>query len=137
MSADRPVKVLLAEDSEDDRFLMTSAWKEAGIPDPLALVVDGLAAVDRLAASPPDLLILDLKMPGQDGFQVLQWVRLHERLRGLPVIILTASAQPGDVAKAYALGACAFLVKPTRYEELVEIVRGIKAFWLESNRYAP
>lgn len=138
--------ILFADDSVDDRFLMREACTEAGIPDRLADVDDGEAAIvylekaakdrDPRSNQLPQLVILDLNMPRKNGFETLQWIRKSERWQHMPVLILTASAHPGDIRKAALLGANAFLVKPGTARELVEMVEAIKGFWLRFVAYS-
>lgn len=130
-----PAPVLLVDDSPDDRFLFARCWAKAGIPNPLVTVEDGRQAIDRFVAATDAfaLVFLDLKMPVCNGFEVLAWLRAHEGTRRMPVLVLTASEQPGDVERAYELGASGFLVKPSSVEELVELLDAVKRFWLRFN----
>jgi CheY-like chemotaxis protein len=75
-------------------------------------------------------LLLDLKMPGLDGFHVLQWVRQEPRFRDLPIIVFSGSDQPVDINRAYELGAARYLVKPHKLSDLMQMVHGIEKFWL-------
>lgn len=131
--------ILLVDDSADDRFLLRRCWAKAGIPNPLVELEDGQQAIDHLAATSardmPALVLLDLKMPLRNGFEVLAWMRAHEPCMRVPVIVMTASDQPGDVEEVYALGANSFLVKPSSVEELIELLLAVKAFWLRFNVY--
>lgn len=133
--AAEPAPVLLVEDSPDDRFLFQRCWEKCGVANPLVALDDGQRAVDRLAGpeARPALVFLDLKLPVKNGFEVLQWIRGHEAVRHVPVLVLTASEQPGDVARAYVLGANAYLVKPSSVEELRALVEAAVRFWLRFN----
>lgn len=131
--------ILFADDSVDDRFLMLQACKEAGFEDKLVSVDDGEEAVaylEKASADPgspatrPRLAILDLNMPRKNGFETLEWIRKSPRWMHMPVLMLTASAHPGDARTATLMGANAFLVKPTTARELIEMVQAINAFWL-------
>lgn len=82
----------------------------------------------------PTLLLLDLKMPGTDGFAVLQWIRQQPVLKALRVIVLTSSQDIRDVNEAYELGANSFLVKPMDFENFVEIGRFLKDYWLRTDK---
>jgi CheY-like chemotaxis protein len=133
--------VLLAEDLDADAFLMRRAFSKAKIPTALHVVRDGeevlayLKGVGQYAELPlPGLLILDLKMPRMNGFEVLKWVRAHPTLKALPVMVLSASMEPQDVKLAYELGANGFVVKPTAFDRLVEIAAMLHAFWFEVNQ---
>ena len=132
--------VLLAEDREDDIFLIEQAFSRAGIANPLQIVKSGDEAIAYLAGEGkfanraeyplPALLLLDLKMPVMDGFEVLRWIRQHESLSGLRVLVLTVSNRISDVNLAYELGANSFLVKPTDFEQTVHLSTLIKDYWL-------
>lgn len=133
-SAGRPV--LLVDDDPDDRFLTRTAWKEAGIARPLRELEGGQQAIDYLsgASSPrPALVLLDLKMPGRSGFEVLAWIRGSDAWKRLPVIILTASTSPNDAAEAYRLGANSVLIKPSSIQQFAEILAAFNNYWLRFN----
>ncbi|MFZ5481154.1 MAG: response regulator [Myxococcota bacterium] len=133
--------VLLVDDSPDDRFLAVTCWTRAAIPNPLVSLEDGQKAIDYLAgrgtAGLPALVLLDLKMPVRNGFEVLAWMRARDACRRVPVIMMTASELPGDVEKAYDLGANSFVVKPSSIEDLVELFRALNAWWLRVNVFPP
>ena len=82
----------------------------------------------------PNLVILDLKLPRVNGFDVLAWMRNEQKLRRLPVIVLTSSSHQADVTRAYDLGANSFLVKPVAFEALVTLAKGINQYWLSLNQ---
>jgi CheY-like chemotaxis protein len=82
----------------------------------------------------PDLVLLDLKMPKCDGFEVLQWLRQQPGFRTIPVVVLTSSEQVRDVNRAYELGANSFLVKPFDFTNLVSLSETLKAYWLNLNK---
>jgi len=82
----------------------------------------------------PDLLLLDLKMPRLNGFDVLNWLRQKPGLRRLLVTILTSSDQPNDINRAYDLGANSYLLKPHGTNELTELVKRVQKYWFESNQ---
>lgn len=136
--------LLLAEDDEHDVFFMRRAFQQAGIENSVHVVRDGQEAVDYLSGSGPSsdrllfplpcLLLLDLKMPRMTGLEVLEWLQEQPELRCLPVVMLSASAHRTDIERAYELGANGFLVKPASVEKRVELVKAIKAFWLELNQ---
>ena len=110
----KPGTILLADDSEDDIVLISHAFEQGGIANPLAVVRDGEEAIaylkgeeqygDRALYPLPALVLLDLKMPRTDGFEVLRWMRLQPNFIALPVIVLTNSSLMRDVTLAYQLG---------------------------------
>ena len=134
--------ILLVEDREDDIFLVQRAFQKAGIKNPLQITRDGHEAMAYLSGEHqyanrseyplPDLILLDLKMPGMDGFEVLTWIRQQPGIRGIPVVVLTSSDQIRDVNRAYALGANSFLVKPLEFENYRELSRLIEDYWLKA-----
>ena len=135
--------VLLAEDRDDDILLIKQAFVRAHIFNPMQVVHSGDEAIAYLAGEGkfanraehplPALLLLDLKMPGRDGFDVLRWVRNHPTLSGLRVLVLTASNRIPDVNLAYELGANSFLVKPTDFEQTVQLSKLLKDYWLNTD----
>jgi CheY-like chemotaxis protein len=130
------LEILLAEDDQTDVELLRRAFSDAGMKNPVRVVNDGQAAIDyldQLETSPhdraPALILLDLKMPRKDGLEVLQWVRSRMGLKGIPVIVFSASGLARDVEPAYAYGASIYIVKPPGTQERAEIARFID-HWL-------
>jgi CheY-like chemotaxis protein len=136
--------ILLAEDDSNDVLLIQRAFSKAGLTNTLKLVRDGEQAIAYLSGTGaygnreqfplPYLLLLDLKMPGTDGFEVLQWVRGEPDLRRLLVVVLTSSNLQADVDRAYELGANSYLVKPVEFEQMVNLIQRFEAYWTEMNR---
>ena len=136
--------ILLAEDREDDVLLIRQAFARAHIPNPLFVVKDGEEVVSYLkgegkyssrAEYPlPDLLLLDLKMPRMNGFEVISWIRGQPGLAGLRILVLTSSDEMRDVNKAYNLGANSFLVKPHDFEDFIELSKIMREFWLQKSK---
>jgi CheY-like chemotaxis protein len=132
--------VLLVDDREDDIFLVQRAFRKANITNPLIPVTDGEQAIDYLKGEGkfsnrneyplPSLILLDLKMPKVDGFEVLTWIRQQPKLKGLAVVVLTSSTQLTDVNRAYELGANSFLVKPLDFENYQELGRILRQYWM-------
>src|SRR5947208_4646757 len=137
-------KVLIAEDDPGDCFLLQRAFTMAGVPATLHFVRDGQEAIDYLggeaafgdrSAHPlPDLMLLDLKMPRLNGFDVLEWLRKQPGLKRLLVTVLTSSDQPQDINRAYDLGANSYLLKPHNSQELSDLVSRVQQYWLEINQ---
>jgi CheY-like chemotaxis protein len=108
--------------------------------NPVFVVSDGEEAVaylkgegkyaDRYEYPLPSLLLLDLKMPRKNGFEVLEWIREQPGLRRLRVVVLTTSDAPDDIDRAYELGANAFMVKPLERGQFLELTNAIKGYWL-------
>jgi len=137
-------RVLVAEDDPSDVYLLKRAFAAADVPATLHVVRDGQEAIDYLEgqdgyadrnAHPlPDLMLLDLKMPRMNGFDVLNWLRQKPGLKRLLVTVLTSSSESVDINRAYDLGANSYLVKPHGTNDLAELVRRVHNYWLESNQ---
>lgn len=125
--------VLLVEDNPDDATLMKMAWKSAGLKNRLIHVTDGEQALhylqgikkyhDRQEYPYPIAMFLDLKLPRVDGLDVLAAIRAEPQFRHLSVDVLSASVRDADVQKALELGANSYLVKPSRFASLVEMLK--------------
>lgn len=125
----QPTRLILqVEDSEDDVFMMKRVLKKTGVEDRVRIAWNGQEAIDyltaALAAGPggeaplPFLILLDLKLPYRDGFEVLEWIRAQPRLAELPVVVLTGSNEARDRRRALELGAQAYLVKPAALDDM-------------------
>lgn len=137
--------ILHVEDDPNDVYLQQYAFERAGVSLPIQVVASGQHAMDYLSGTAPYtdrtkyplpcLMLLDLKLPGVCGLDVLQWIRAQRGFRALVVIVLTSSKEPGDVQRAYELGANSFLVKPLELTARVEMTRALKSWWLERNHF--
>jgi chemotaxis family two-component system response regulator Rcp1 len=130
-------KVLLVEDDSSDVMLMQLALRKSGAAMEFDVAADGMEAMDYLrgqgrfsGAARPPLVLLDWRLPRMSGEEVLREIRKDAVLRLLPVLVLTTSAAAGDVRTAYALGANAFLTKPSGLDQLQALVSLIDGFWL-------
>jgi len=131
--------VLLVEDDLNDIFLVKRAFKMAHILNPLQVVTDGLEAIyylrgagkysDRQAHPLPRLIVMDIKMPRKSGFEVLEWVKQDNKLRRIPVVIVSSSDNPGDINRAYELGANAYMVKPVDFRAVEHLFQTITSYW--------
>ncbi|HEY6877821.1 MAG TPA: response regulator [Polyangiales bacterium] len=104
----------------------------------LVHVQDGQAALDYLFSGPrarPDLVLLDLRLPRVDGFEVMRRIKGCPELRHVPVVVLTTSSAERDMRKAYEGGASSYLVKPVDFQQFVAMMRAFAAFWLMHNRF--
>ena len=139
--------ILLVEDNEDDVFIMKRALKTAGITNPLHIVGDGDSAIDYLSGIGkfsdrntfplPSIIFLDLKLPLKSGHDVLAWIRGNERFSSIVIVVLTSSEEPEDLRRAYQFGANSYLVKPPTPEELVDMAKAFKWYWLGYNDFVP
>ena len=137
--------LLLVEDNEDDVFLMKRALKSARIVNPLLVVEDGQEALDYFDGAGkfadrdqyplPAVVFLDLKLPFISGHEVLAWIRRQKQLESMVVIVLTSSNEASDLSRCYALGANSYLVKPPTPEQLDDLAKAFKWYWLEYNQF--
>lgn len=126
--------IIIAEDDADDRLLIEDALNENSISsDSLLFVSDGEELVDRLNkhATKPSLVFLDLNMPRKDGRQALREIKDNEKLKHIPIIILSTSNSEEDIETSYKNGVNTYFAKPSKYSELVEIIATVKAYWWE------
>lgn len=139
-------KILLVEDSLNDAEMTMAALQENNVINDVVHVRDGAEALDYLycrgdfageANGHPAFVLLDLKMPKVDGLEVLRQMKADERLRLIPVIMLTSSREEGDMIKSYKLGVNSYVVKPVGFGEFVEAVRALGAFWAVVNEPPP
>lgn len=131
-------KILHIEDNPDDVMLMELAFRKANVSARLHVARDGQEAISSLqngafSTAPPTCVLLDLKLPGISGLEVLAWIRGQSRLKRLPVILFTSSNQPADVNRAYDLGANSYLVKPSDLESLTKLVKTVADYWVQIN----
>lgn len=143
-----PARILLVDDSRLDIELALDAFRDGRLRNQIDVAMSGQAALDHLAqhcgVGPdgqfrpyPDLILLDLKMPGIDGFEVLRRIKSIPILRRIPVVVLTSSREEGDRALSYDCGANSYLVKPLSFEGFLGVVRSIEDYWLSLNVGAP
>ena len=140
--------ILLAEDDQNDVLIMKKAIARAGIPNPVQVLDNGRKVVEYLAGKGefgqrekfplPGLMLLDLKMPWMDGFDVLMWLRGRPSFDALPVVVLTASKLQSDIDRTRALGVYDYRVKPHLFEDLVRLLDDVRKCWLDErfNRFA-
>jgi CheY-like chemotaxis protein len=137
--------ILLVEDNEDDVFLMKRALQGARVVNPLHVVEDGQEALDYLSGNGkfadreshplPAVVFLDLKLPYISGHDVLAWIRQQKEFESLVVIVLTSSNEASDLSRCYALGANSYLVKPPTPDQLEDLAKAFKWYWLEYNQF--
>lgn len=136
--------ILLVEDDPNDVLLIQRAFQKAGLHNSLKVVRNGDQAIEYLSGEEayadrelfplPFLVLLDLKMPGTDGFEVLDWARKTPNLKRLLIVVLTSSNLQSDVDKAYELGANSYLVKPVEFDDMVNLIQRFESYWTEMNR---
>ncbi len=136
-------QILLVEDNRMDVELTLDAFREARLLNAIHVSPNGQDALDYLFGRDnytdrdqfplPNIILLDLKLPGIDGFDVLRQIKSTSILKRLPVIILTSSKEEGDRALSYDIGANSYLVKPVSFEGFLGVVRQIEGYWLSLN----
>ena len=139
-------RILLAEDNAADLELTLEALGQSRLVNEVDVVRDGAAALDYLfrrgayASRPggnPAVVLLDLKMPKVDGLQVLKQVKADERLRTVPIVMLTSSREEQDLVESYRLGVNAYVVKPVDFNQFIEAVKQLGMFWAVVNEPPP
>ena len=138
--------ILLIEDNESDEKLTLRAFKKSNMTNDVVVVRDGAEALEYLFGTGrhqgrdtkvlPTVALLDLKLPRVDGLEVLRQIRVDERTRFLPVVVLTASREDEDLVRSYSLGANAYVRKPVDFVEFTEAAKVLGLFWLLLN-HAP
>jgi CheY-like chemotaxis protein len=139
-------RILLVEDDPQDVELTINALGEYNLANEIAVARDGVEALDYLfrrgafesrSAGNPVVILLDIKMPRMDGIQVLHQLKSDEKMHSIPVVILTSSHETRDLDECYKLGVNAYVVKPVRFAEFIEAVKGIGVFWALINEPPP
>lgn len=135
--------ILLVEDNPDDVKLTLRALEKARISNTVVVVADGVEALEYLNGTGkyagrdtrilPQVILLDLKLPGMNGIEVLRRIRANNKTRLLPVVILTTSTQEKDMVEAYALGANSYVRKPIDFKQFAESVQELGLYWLVLN----
>lgn len=141
MAEDR--NILVVEDNEDDVLLIHRALQKGGIKAPVHVVRDGDEAIDYFSGTGkyqntssyplPTIVLLDIRLPKRSGLEVLEWLKCHESLALLPVVVFTNSAEDIDIENAYRLGANSYLKKPYTLAETTALLKTIGEYWLDYN----
>jgi two-component system response regulator len=139
-----PIEVLLVEDNPGDAQLTRIALEDSKISIHLNVVEDGVEAMAFLRkqekyvkAVHPDIVLLDLNLPRKDGREVLAEIKADEKLRRIPVVVLTTSQAEEDILKAYNLCANCYITKPVDFDQFVKIVQSIENFWFAIVKLPP
>jgi CheY-like chemotaxis protein len=137
-----PITILMADDDEEDRDMTREALAAAHLANPIRFVSDGQELMDYLhldgaysdraeQAPRPGIILLDLNMPKKDGREALAEIKADERLRNIPVVVLTTSRDEEDVLSSYDLGVNSFITKPVTFASLVEVMGAWTRYWFE------
>lgn len=128
--------ILLVDDNPGDIALTREAFAEIGLAARFQTAGDGAEAIALLAktgayagAETPDFILLDLNLPRIDGREVLAYIKRHERLKRIPVVILSTSARQQDIEACYELSANTYIIKPVQWTQFLAIVRSFEAYW--------
>ena len=139
-----PIEILLVEDNPADVRLTREALKEEKLHNNLSVVSDGVEALAFLRregkygkVARPDLILLDLNLPRKDGREVLEEIKRDERLKSIPVVVLTVSEAEGDILKSYNLHANCYIKKPIDLTQFSKVVKSIQDFWLTIVKLPP
>ncbi len=131
--------VLLVEDNHDDIELAKRAFKKSKYSDKINLEIatDGVEALNYIFndGRTPHLILLDLNLPKINGFQVLRKIKNDNKLKFIPLVILTSSRENGDMIKSYNLGANGYIQKPIDFIEFTEVIRKLGEYWIEINQH--
>ena len=137
----RQMTILLVEDNSRDTRLIKRAFDKTAFLHDLRVVSDGDVALSYLRAScvhaessrtpRPDLILLDLNLPRMDGHEVIRQCKQDDRLKQIPIVVLTTSRHVDDIRRAYEAGANAYLLKPVEFARFTEMIKQLSAFWLE------
>lgn len=139
-------RILLAEDNPKDVELTLAALEDHHLANEVFVVNDGVEALDYLhrrgkfkmrASENPAVILLDLKMPKVDGLEVLRSIKSEDKLKAIPVVILTSSREEQDLVKSYDLGVNAYVVKPVDFQDFIAAVKQLGVFWALINEPPP
>ncbi|MCB9983883.1 MAG: response regulator [Rhodospirillales bacterium] len=136
MKNSEPIQILMAEDQETDAFFVEQAFAQSKIENVVHWVRDGQEVMDFLSGEGkyeqqprPHLIILDIKMPRKDGMETLEEIKGDERLKDIPVLIMSGSQAPDDVLKAYKKHANAYVAKTNGFDDMLSFVEAVEKFW--------
>jgi two-component system response regulator len=138
------VEILLVEDDPDDLDMTLRALRKSGMANKIHVARDGVEALEfifcegphaqRRIDNLPRVVLLDLKLPRVDGFEVLRRMKADARTRGIPIVVLTSSREQSDVVASYDLGVNSYIVKPVNFDSFVKSVSDLGMYWLLLNQ---
>ena len=140
----KEVEILLVEDNPQDLELTMRALRKNNLANAITTVSDGEAALDFLFArgpyagrdinNHPRVVFLDLKLPKVDGIEVLRQVKMDERTKSIPIVVVTSSAEERDRVESYQLGVNSYVVKPIEFDSFVKIIAELGFYWMAINK---
>lgn len=140
------IEVLLVEDNMSDAEMTINALKKNNLANELLHVKDGVAALDyifalgayasRQVSDTPKVILLDLKMPKVNGIEVLQQLKMDDRTKRIPVVVLTSSNEDPDIQRCYDLGANSYVLKPVEFENFQKAITRLGLFWMIVNHHS-
>jgi CheY-like chemotaxis protein len=140
----RPIEILLVEDNPGDVRLTMEALREAKVCNRIHTVYDGMEALaflnrdgSYINVPSPDLILLDLNLPKKDGREVLASIKANQKIKHIPVVVLTTSKSEEDIVKSYELQASCYVTKPVDLDQFLEVVKSIGDFWLAVVKLPP
>ena len=141
------VEIIFIEDSPEDADLAMRSFEKYNLANEIKLIDDGQTALDYLLGPDsslqteggvaPKLILLDLKLPKVGGLEILEKIKANNRLKRVPVVVMTSSSEDVDVRRAYALGANSYVVKPLNFNKFAEAIRQLGMYWLVLNQSYP
>jgi len=141
---ERVLNVLMVEDNEEDVFITGRAFRKSRYPSRLFVVRSGEETINFIRREGiyrdaedghlPDVILLDILMPGMNGFEVLEWLKAYRLTRGIPVVMFTSSTHEEDIQRGYKLGAAGFMQKRVVFDELQTMIDGFLFYWIRANR---
>jgi CheY-like chemotaxis protein len=144
MNEGEPVRLLMAEDDEEDQMLVRKALQRARLVNHLDIVGDGEELLDYLHRRGPyadkrrpDLILLDLNMPRKDGREALAEIKADPVLHTIPVVVMTTASADEDILRSYDLGVSSYIQKPVTFDKLVEIIEVLGRYWFEIVKLPP
>ena len=123
-------KILIVEDNEDDIFFIKKAFKDNDIANDLLIAKDGETGLEMVRKHMPDIVILDINLPAKNGLEVLQEIKQDDKLKKIIVVILTSSESDKDICNSYKFHANCYIIKPIRFQQLMEIVKQVGSLFL-------
>ena len=137
------LKVLLVEDNQDHAELIRIALSDLVPEDKFFIVTHGEDALnylyrqgvysDKTTSPRPSLILLDIKLPRLDGFDVLRFIKNDEKLKSIPVVLLTTSSDKNEISRGYKCGANSYVTKPVKFDDFIDCVRNIHYYWSQTN----